>query len=93
MNPSYNAFLQRTIAIVVQLLDLLGTLDQLNSLWAGSPSYQTLITQAQINLQDQYAAAGLTTQNVADAEYALATIKTTLENALVALSVLANIPH
>ena len=74
------------------LLDLLGMLEQLNTLWAGTPNYQGLIDQAEIDSVPAFAGAGLTTQTLADAEFALANTMTGIHNAIVALTVLGTLP-
>ncbi len=74
------------------LLDQIGSLEQLNVLWAGSPGYDTAITQEVIDSVPAFLEAGLTAQNLADAEYALAITLTNIKNALVALTILANLP-
>jgi hypothetical protein len=72
------------------LLDLYGPLVLLNVLWAGSPNYDALITQNEIDEVTSF--AGLTAGQLADAQFAMATIKDTITNALPALTVLANLP-
>lgn len=72
------------------LLNLEGQLDQLNVLWAGSPGYNTSITQGDLDSVASF--SGLTTTQLGDAEFAMATILTTIKNALPALTVVANLP-
>lgn len=90
MIPAHQNFISDTSQQCQKLLDMYGDLSQLNVLWAGSPNYDALITQGEIDTVPSL--AGLTTTHLADAEFALATIKDTISNALVALTVLANLP-
>lgn len=92
MNPAYHKLIQDTSYNINLLLATYAKLSELNILWAGSPNYQNLITQSEINSDPNYLSAGLTTQNVADAEFALAQIKTQIDNAMVALTILSNLP-
>lgn len=72
-------------------LDMYGNLAQQNVLWAGTPAYNTRITQAAIDGVQSFADAGLTEAQVADAVYALEQIRGIITNALPALTVLANL--
>ncbi len=80
------------------LLNLYGLLVQLDALWAGSPSYKTTITQADLDSLASLTSTGLTTSSAGtvgtlpDGEFALASIKTTITNAIPALTILANLP-
>lgn len=74
------------------MLSRLGPLLELNTLWAGSPNYDALITQAEIDSVPAFVDAGLTAQELADGLFALAVIKDTINNALPALTVLARMP-
>lgn len=80
-------FLQNTGQAVKGLLAQEGQLDQLNVLWAGAAQFSTSITQN--DLDTSAAFKDLTTQNIADAEFALATVLNTIKNALPALSIVA----
>lgn len=75
------------------LLERLGPLLQLDVLWAGAANYDGLIDQASIDTVPNFAEADLTETDLADAEFALATIKSTLSNALPALTKLAKLPN
>lgn len=92
MEQAHQNFVSQTAYRAKIMLDQYGPLSQLNVLWAGAPNYDALITQAEIDSVPSFAGAGLTTQTLADAEFALATIRTTIENALPSLTVLANLP-
>jgi hypothetical protein len=92
MEAAHQKFISDTSAQAKKLLEMYGDLAQLNVLWAGSPNYDALIDQTAINTVPSFAGAGLTATNLADAEFILATIKGNIESALVALTVLANLP-
>lgn len=84
-------FISDSANIAKQLLALEGPLDQLNTLWAGSPAFNAAINQSALD-GTNFAANGLTALNLTDAEFALATILTNIKNALPALVVLARQP-
>jgi hypothetical protein len=90
MIPAHQDFVSDTAKACKALLDQYGALQQLNVLWAGSPDYDALITQGEIDEVPSF--AGLTATQLADAEFALASIKDTITNALPALTVLSNLP-
>lgn len=92
MNTRQQSFIRDSQTESDFMLSRLGPLLQLNTLWAGSPNYDGLITQQEIDSVPEFVAAGLTVQELADAEFALATIKDTINNALPALTVLAKLP-
>lgn len=92
MPAAHQNFITNNKANAQRLLDFFGEEEQLNILWAGSPNYQNTLTQEEINDVVSFAGAGLTTQNIADGQFAMATINGIIQNALVALTVLANLP-
>lgn len=92
MNASHQNFISDTSNAARKLLDMIGELSQLDVLWSGTPNYDGLITQGEIDTVPGFTGAGLTTTHLADAEFALATIKGTLNGALPALTVLARLP-
>lgn len=92
MNSAHQNFISDEGRIAKLFLAEYGNLAQQNVLWAGAPSYQTLITQADIDSVPSFAGAGLTHQQIADAAYALEQVRTILTNALPALTVLAHLP-
>jgi hypothetical protein len=92
MNSAYQNFISDVSNKCKTELDIYGDLAQINVLWAGSPNYDALITQIEIDTVPSFLGAGLTTQQLADATYALEQIRTILTNALPALTVLANLP-
>lgn len=83
-------FISNSSNVAKVLLDQYGMLVQLDVLWAGSPNYDTTITQADLDSVASF--SGLTTTTLGDAEFALAGIKTAIGNALAALTELANLP-
>jgi hypothetical protein len=89
MINAHQNFISQSGAQAKKLLDMYGDLQQINVLWAGSPDYDTLITQGEIDEVESF--AGLTAAQLADAEFAMATIKDTITNALPALAVLSNL--
>lgn len=92
MSAAHQNFVSNTAIEARKLLDFFSEETQLNILWAGAPAYQTAITQAEIDSVPSFAGAGLTMQNLADAQFIMASINTSIQNALVALTVLANLP-
>lgn len=92
MSSAHQNFISREGQLAKLLLDQYGELAEQNVLWAGSPTYQTLITDEEIATVQSFAGAGLTHQNMADAAYVMEQIRTLLTNGLPALTVLANLP-
>lgn len=92
METVHQNFISRMSNEARTMLDQYGALSQQNVLWSGTPDYQHLITQAEIDSVPSFNGANLTTQNLADAAYALEQIRGILTNALPALTVLANLP-
>lgn len=86
------AFIGKSVRTVQDLMKLYGTLVELDSLWAGAPAYNVAITQEALDTAANAPFAGMTAQNLADAEFALSSIKNTIANAIAALSVLDNMP-
>lgn len=78
--------------IIKILLSQYGDMSQQNVLWAGSPDYQHSITQDDLNSVPSFMDAGLTTQQLADASYAVEQIRGILTAQLPALTVLAKLP-
>jgi hypothetical protein len=73
------------------MLGEFGPLAQTDVLWNGTPDYDTLITQAEIDTVPNLADAGLTVQQLADAIYALSVIKSTIFDHLPALAFLSSL--
>lgn len=91
-NQVFANFINRTGNQAKGQLAEIGDLTQMDSLWAGSPNYDGLITQAEIDEYPAFVAAGLTAQDMADVQFVLASIKNLLLGALPALSKLASLP-
>lgn len=81
------SFIQNSGQAVKNLLALEGNLDQLNTLWAGAAQFSVSITQNDLTTSPAF--NGLTTQDLADVEFALATILNTIKGALPAFTTLA----
>ena len=74
-----------------QQLEQFGPLAVQNTLWAGTPDYSTRITDAELATVSDFVSAGLTDTVLTDAVYALEQVRTVLNNALTALSVLSQV--
>lgn len=72
------------------LLDQHGGMVTQGIFYSGTPNYDNEILQSDIDAN--FPDSGLTIQTLADAEFAIALIKTNIENAIVALNILANLP-
>jgi hypothetical protein len=73
------------------VLERLGPLTQINTLYAGTPDYDTRITQSEIDEVPLFLDAQLTATDVADACYALEQIRAAMNNAIAALTVLGHL--
>lgn len=71
------------------LLNMYEALKELDTLWAGTSDYDTLVDQAFLDSVASF--GGLTTTQLADAEFALSTIKGQIESSYVALLILKNV--
>lgn len=85
-------FISRDAQLAKKLLDLYGELQTQNTLWAGTPNYDAEITQAVIDSVPSFLESELTTTTLADARFAMATIMTTITNALPALTEMSRLP-
>lgn len=92
MSAAHQNFVSNTSILARQLLQYQAMEQQLNILWAGAPNYSTAITQAEIDSVPSFAGAGLQKQTIADAQYAMANLNTAIQNAIVALTTMANLP-
>lgn len=63
-------------AICQKILDVQGSISEIDILYNGTPDWDTLITDEEINGIPSFAAIGLTAQDVADAIYQLNQIRT-----------------
>lgn len=87
MIPAVERNLKASANTARALLALYGELSIQDTLYAGAANYDAAITDEALGQSGAF--QGLTAQAVADAEYAKATILSTLQNALPALSILA----
>lgn len=85
-------FISKSSAAAKDLLNLYGSLVQLDQLWAGAADFHTTITQGDIDSIPSFTQSGLTATVLGDGEFALGGIKTAITNALQSLTVLANLP-
>jgi hypothetical protein len=84
-------FISNTAKAAKILMDeFYGLETQNNQLYAGAADFDTTITQGDLDSVASF--GGLTTTQVADASFALATILGTINSALQALTVLARLP-
>jgi hypothetical protein len=84
MALEHTKFVAASSRTAAKLLDLIGELSQENVLFNGAPNYKSAITQPILDATP----GGLTVQQLADAEFAKASILTTLNGALPALAIL-----
>jgi len=92
MDAVHQNFISSTSSTAKTFLDKFGELTQLNVLWAGTPDYDTIITQELIDSVPSFHSAGLTVAQLSDTLYVLELIRTQLSNALPALTVMARLP-
>ena len=92
MSSAHQNFVSDEGRLAKKFLDEYGDMVQQNVLWAGTPSYSTLITQEEIDSIPSFAGAGLTKQELADACYALEQMRTIMTNAMTALTVMSKLP-
>ncbi len=92
MSLAHQKFINDTTKQARALLEFYQLATELEVLWSGSPAYQTAITQTEIDSVANLLGAGLTLQNVADAQYVMSLVKGNIQNAIVALTILAYLP-
>lgn len=85
------SFINRNAQAAKTLLDLYGELIQLDQLYAGAADFDASITQGDLDSVATYTQSGLTTTVIADAQFGMSAIRTSITNMLAALSVLANV--
>lgn len=93
MNNAHQNFISDESGLAKRILAEYGELSQQNVLWAGTPNYDELITQEDIDSVVTLAGAGLTTTQLADACYALEQVRGILTNAMPSLTILAKLPR
>lgn len=91
MNAPQQDLISRTGRVCKQLLDLKGTIDQIDVLYSGSPDWDSLITQPEIDEVASFLQANLTVANVADTIYILKLIRDNVNSNLPAMVMLANV--
>ena len=83
-------YISNNAKICKALMDQYTPIKEGDTFWNGTPAFSTSLTQGDIDTVPSL--AGLTTTHLADAQTALNNVKTAMDNAFVALSVLANLP-
>lgn len=91
MNAPQQDLISRTGGLCNQLLTMKGIIDQIDVLYSGSPNWDELITQSEIDEIPSFLQAGLTVANVADAIYILKLVRDNVNSNLVAMVMLANL--
>lgn len=92
MPAVHQNFISTDAKLAKALVELLGPLQVQNTLYAGSPNYDEEITQAEIDTVPSFLESELTTQTIADARFAMATIMNTIVNALPSLTEMSRLP-
>lgn len=92
MPSAHYTFLRDGRSAAQAMLQQLGPLLELDTLWNGTPNYDGLITQAEIDSVTSLYEAGYTTTEIADAFYALSLIKTAITDHIAALARLSDLP-
>lgn len=91
MNAPQQNMVSRAGNLCKQLLEMKGVIDQIDVLYSGSPNWDDLITQSEIDEVASFAAAGLTAANVADAVYILKLCRDNINSNLPAMVMMANL--
>lgn len=91
MNAPQQDLISKTGQVCKQLLTLKGTIDQIDVLYSGSPNWDDLITQPEIDEVTSFEQANLTVANVADAIYICKLIRDNINSNLPAMVMLANL--
>lgn len=91
MNAPQQNLVSKAGQLCSQLLEMKGTIDQIDVLYSGSPNWDDLITQGEIDEVGSFAEAGLTAANVADAVYILKLIRDNINSNLPAMVMMANL--
>lgn len=87
VTPPQEKFFGESVRTTQSLMALYGTLVELDALWA---VYGSQMTDAAFEGVARF--NGITATNLADAEFALSSVKNTMANAIIALSILKNMP-
>lgn len=91
MNAPQQDLISKTGRVCKQLLDLKGTIDQIDVLYSGSPDWDSLITQPEIDEVASFLQSNLTVGNVADAIYICKLVRDNVSSNLPAMVMLANL--
>lgn len=91
MNAPQQNLVSKTGQLCSRLLEMKGTIDQIDVLYSGSPNWDSLITDGEIAEVPSFVEAGLTAANVADAVYILKLIRDNVNSNLPAIVMLANL--
>lgn len=91
MEQIYTDYIRRAAAQARLLRNSMATTQEIDTLQNGVSDYAHKITQAMLDSEPEFLAAGLTTTQVADAVYVLKMANTALEGNLPSLIVVANL--
>lgn len=91
MNAPQQNLISKAGNLCEQLLKMTGPINQIDVLYSGTPNWDDLITQNEIDEVDSFAEAGLTAANVADAVYILKLVRDNVNSNLPAMVMLANL--
>ena len=91
MNAPQQNLVSKTGQLCKQLLEMKGVIDQIDVLYSGTPNWDDLITQGEIDEVPSFLETGLTAINVADAVYILKLVRDNVNSNLVAMTMLANL--
>lgn len=91
MEQIYIDYIKRVAAQARLLRNSMAATQELDTLHNGASTFATKITQAMIDSEAAFLAAGLTTQQLADAIYVMKQANTALEGNLPSLIVVANL--
>lgn len=91
MNAPQQNLITTAGKLCAQLLVMKGAIDQIDVLYSGSPNWDDLITQPEIDEVASFLQANLTVSNVADAVYILKLIRDNVNSNLPAMVMLANL--
>lgn len=91
MNTAYRQYILNQAQRAKALLNLYMSLLQGDILWNGTPDYKAKITQTEIDGNQAFFDAGLTVQNLADAQYTLSLVEGQIAAQFPALQILASL--
>lgn len=91
MNAPQQNLVSKAGQLCSQLLEMKGIIDQIDVLYSGSPNWDDLITQGEIDEVSSFAQTGLTATTVADAVYILKLVRDNVNSNLPAMVMMANL--